>query len=37
MISNTKSPKGFVDLFSTDYDKLSYYKTQLEDIFIKYG
>lgn len=37
MILNTKPPKGCVDLFSTDYDKLSYYKVQLEDIFIKYG
>lgn len=33
----TKPPKGTVDLYSTEYEKISYYKSQLEKIFIQTG
>ena len=36
-ISNTKPPKGTLDLYSDDYDKINYYKTYLEQIFIQEG
>lgn len=34
---NTKSPKGTIDLFGIDYEKIVYYKTQLENIFIQHN
>lgn len=36
-LENTKSPKGTIDLYYNDYNKISYYKTQLENIFIQEG
>lgn len=36
-LDNTKPPKGTIDLYSSDYDKISYYKIQLENIFIQEG
>lgn len=33
----TKPPKGTLDLYSTEYEKISHYKSQLEKIFIQTG
>lgn len=35
--AETKPPKGTVDLYSTEYEKISHYKSQLEKIFIQTG
>ena len=35
--TETKSPKGTIDLYSDEYEKISYYKSQLEKIFIHTG
>lgn len=35
--AETKPPKGTMDLYSTEYEKISYYKSQLEKIFIQTG
>jgi histidyl-tRNA synthetase len=34
---NTKSPKGTIDLFDVNYEKIVYYKSQLENIFIEHN
>lgn len=36
-IFDSKPPKGTNDVYSEEYNKLSYYKSQIEDIFIQYG
>jgi histidyl-tRNA synthetase len=36
-ITNTKPPKGTLDLYSDDYVKINYYKSQLEKMFIQEG
>lgn len=36
-ITNTKPPKGTLDLYSDDYIKMNYYKSQLEKMFIEEG
>jgi histidyl-tRNA synthetase len=33
----TKPPKGTIDLYGDEYEKISYYKSQLEKIFIQNG
>ena len=33
----TKPPKGTMDLYSEEYEKISHYKSQLEKIFIQTG
>lgn len=32
-----KPPKGTIDSYSSNYNKLTHYKSQLENLFIKYG
>jgi histidyl-tRNA synthetase len=36
-IANTKPPKGTIDLYSNELNKINYYKTQLENMFIQNG
>jgi histidyl-tRNA synthetase len=36
-ITNTKPPKGTIDLYSNELHKITYYKTQLENMFIQNG
>ena len=36
-ITNIKTPKGTIDLYSEEYNKMEYYKSKLENIFKQYG
>ena len=36
-LTNIKPPKGTLDIYSDDYTKINYYKSQLENMFIQEG